>query len=197
MTYIGFLLSRLQLQNEYSEDQQVLLEDLFMETNDQLYGYIYQMIGDIDQSLDFVQEAFVRLLKTGKKFTDKDHIRNYLFRIARNLCLTSFREKELKQHLSVENLSEKGFFFHDRREDLVRKIKENEIEAILTDFIKDRPEKQKTILNLKKIEGMKYEDIADITGLSVRQLKRIVKSELDHFASLFEEYGIQQMEDVV
>lgn len=197
LTYIGFLLSYLNLQNAYSDEQRIMLEELFVECNGLLYGYIYQMMGDVDQSLDFMQESFIRLLNTGKEFSDKKHIKNYLFRIARNLCIAAFRDRKMKQHLSVENLEEKGFIFQDGSEDQLQKIQTDEIEGMLTDFIRSRPERERTIMTLKKMQGIRYEDLAEITDLSVRQLKRIVKSELDLFAAMFAEQGILQMEDLV
>lgn len=196
MTYIGFLLSCLDPDRTYTETEQAQLEELFVECNGLLYGYIYRMTGDADQALDFMQESFIRLLASGKRFAEKAHIKNYLFRIARNLCLSTFRERKLKGHASVETMEEKGFFFRDGGEDQARKLMREELDEMLDRFISSRPEKERTILTLKKLEGVSYEEIAAITGLSVRHLKRIVKAELDVLAALFAAQGITQLEDL-
>lgn len=196
MTYIGFLLACLDPERTYTEAEQAQLEELFVECNGLLYGYIYRMTGDAEQALDYMQESFIRLLASGKRFTDKLHIKNYLFRIARNLCLSTFRGRRLKGQASVEKMEEKGFFFRDSGEDQARKLMREELDELLDRFIGSRPEKERTILTLKKLEGMTYEEIAGITGLSVRHLKRIVKAELDALADLFAGCGITALEDL-
>ena len=57
----------------------------YTRTAGMLWAYLARATGDATLADDLLQEAYYRLLRSGRTFESEDHQRNYLFRIATNL----------------------------------------------------------------------------------------------------------------
>ena len=64
---------------------------LYERTAPALRGYLARVSGSRTLADDLLQEAYVRLLRSGFSGSSDDHTRNYLFRIATNLLRDHFR----------------------------------------------------------------------------------------------------------
>jgi len=194
VTFIQVLISNLGLDADYSSDERQKLEELFQEYYQPLYYFILKMVFHEEDALEILQESFVRLLSTAKVFDSKEHRKNYLFRIAGNLCISRKRGFDRGNHLSVDEMEEVGISVADKEADISTKYEYAEMEERLMMIIEKRPPAKRQVLLLKKIDGMSYNDVAEITGFSVRHLKRIIKSELEEIITELKEAGFVEAE---
>ena len=67
-------------------------------------NFISKMLGDDWTADDLTQETFIKVQKNLKNLKDKPKLRSWIFRIARNTCLDSFRDSSAKN---------RGSKFHD------------------------------------------------------------------------------------
>ena len=117
---------------------------------------------------DVVQETMLKVWKGRSDWDKIDNIEAYCLTVCRNLSLDKMRhmdnqvqnieqESEPADHSYSANPEEQAVQ-HDRLQ-LVRRL------------ISQLPEKQRTCMQLRDIEGKSYRDIATIIGISEEQVK--------------------------
>ena len=131
--------------------------------SDSLYRYLCRNYHDMEMAKDVVQSVFEKL------WIKRDHLkmeeaRAYLFTMARNKAIDIWRKNH--RIVAIED-------HHDRR---VAQSSSQSFEDI--DYarycLRKLNEKQKTVLLLREYEGHSYEDISEITGLTLSQVKIIL-----------------------
>ena len=126
---------------------------------DRLYRFALKNVGDADLAQDFVQDAFERLwVKVDT--VDYNRVKSYLFRTVVNLQIDRARRNKLQQqHLTAlpDPIEVQGVA-HD-----VQKLIDEGV-AQLTDI-------QRMVLTLRDYEGYSYQEIAELTQISVDQVK--------------------------
>lgn len=133
----------LQIQTE--EDYQAIVEEF----SDMIYRTAYQNLMNVADAEDVVQDVFIRLLRHRKKsFTDREHLKAWLLRVAVNRCRDYRR-----------------FVLH-RNETLLQEVPETEAPQAnhLFEEIAGLPKDDRTIVYLHYYEGYSIKEIAKILG---------------------------------
>lgn len=130
-----------------------------------LFGYIISLTLDRNQAEDITQQAFINFWSKRSKIDINRSPKSYLFTIAYNLFLDS--QRQLKSERNYLQLIQKETLIEDTEE------QEKHIEKIekLRQAINQLPDKCKTILLLNKIEGLKYQEIADSLQISIKTVE--------------------------
>jgi RNA polymerase sigma factor (sigma-70 family) len=126
---------------------------------DRLYRFALKNVGDVDLAQDFVQDAFERLwMKVDT--VDYNRVKSYLFRTVVNLQIDRARRQNLQnQHLStLPNPVQDPGVAHD-------------VKKLIDDGVAQLTEIQRMVLTLRDFEGYSYQEIAELTELSVDQVK--------------------------
>jgi RNA polymerase sigma-70 factor (ECF subfamily) len=139
-------------------------KDLFDNYFDSVRNYIYYRSGNAEAATDIAQEAFLKLWE--KQPSDLSHITGLLFKIANDEFISQYRRQKV---ISKFRLNAKP--------DLTGRSPE---EQVIFEEMKDRyetalvklPEKQRTVFLMSRIDQMKYHEIADRLGLSVKAVEK-------------------------
>jgi RNA polymerase sigma factor (sigma-70 family) len=143
------------------------LEQLYERYADPLYNYGSKFTADKDLIKDCIQELFVNLWTRRSFISDPANVKNYLFKSFR---LSVFKKTALlqknKEYQEIENYPfqvslsiEDELIGAERNEALSRKL-----EATL----KQLTDRQREAIFLKFYEGLSYEEIAGVMGISVK-----------------------------
>ncbi|MBQ0103117.1 MAG: RNA polymerase sigma factor [Prevotellaceae bacterium] len=123
--------------------------------------------GNRPEAEDIVQDTLIRLWENKEQLADINNIQSYAMTICRNLAL-DHKEKFENQNISLCETD------HDRADDhdspdkaLIKKQQYETAEQIINQL----PEKQRTLVQLRDIEGKNYQEMADITGLTLADVK--------------------------
>ena len=81
---------------------------LYRRTAPALHGYLARVCGNRTLADDLLQEAYVRLLRSGFTGSSDEHTRNYLFRIATNLLRDHYRRPRRDTEALPETLAAPG-----------------------------------------------------------------------------------------
>ena len=136
-------------------------------------NYIYFRAGDKDLATDVAQETFLKLWEKADGF-DTLNIKALLYKIAGDISITNLRRhkvvKNYKARAISDELSESPADILHYKE--LMKNYENALESL--------PEKQRTVFLLSRMDGLKYYEIADNVGISIKAVEKRMKNALEY-----------------
>jgi RNA polymerase sigma-70 factor (ECF subfamily) len=129
-----------------------------------LVAIAYRMLGNFEDARDFVQEAFLRLWKTGIRRKSGQEVFPLLARMLVNLCIDRLRRRRLRQFFSIgEKLTD---LLPSPDRDPEQEMNDGELVKLLETAVERLKPKQKAIFVLRDIEGYSVRETASITGCS-------------------------------
>jgi len=152
---------------------QFAFEQLFRTHYAPLCAFARQYLKDAERAEDLVQDLFFRLWQDRAKLNVTGSAKAYLFASVRNRCLNALevmgRTRLLQDH--EEPLMEEEGPSEDERAYRLARV-DAAVEAL--------PEERRRIFRMSRYEGLKYQEIADRLGISVKtvenQLGRALKT---------------------
>ena len=168
--------------NLQSDDEHAF-EKLFHKYYAPLCLYVCHFLGNKEKAEEIVQELFVKIWIKRHALNIETSVENYLFRSVKNQCLNEVQHQKAKQkyvRATTEGLmngtdSSSCFMEVNLRE----KIKKS-IEAL--------PEKRREIFCMSREEGMKYREIADALGISVKTVEVHMGLALKQLREMLQDY---------
>ena len=127
----------------------------------EVYRFALYLSGDPALAEDIVSEAFLRIWDS-VAVVRMESVRGYLFTIARNVFLHDLRRKR-KQDPLGDN--------HRVAETVVREIESKEDLRDTLAVLQTLPETDRAALLLRAQEGVSYEEIARVLGISLSSAK--------------------------
>lgn len=150
----------------------------------QLFSYIIKRTGNRETAEDLFQEILIKIWKNLPKYHKKERFGSWIFSIAYNLTVDSFRKKRVRSIISqTENLEEISI-----NEDPFEKVEKDEQRKMLNEALSNLSEKQKEVFLLRQHGEMSFKEIAAFTdqpintvlshmSYAVKKLKRILRKE--------------------
>ncbi len=142
-------------------DEEALKEIMKMYKND-VFKYMYYFFGNREIAEELTQETFVRVYFKVKTIKT-NNLKNWIFAIGRNIARKEFNKRKLKRMISLGDL---------RKTEAQANSSENKI--LIQELLKDVPEKYKTPLLMKEIEGLSLESISQILKKPVGTIKSYI-----------------------
>jgi RNA polymerase sigma-70 factor (ECF subfamily) len=129
-----------------------------------LYSIAYGITLDREESLDVVQDVFLKVYQKIHSFRGESSLSTWLHRITVNMCLNWKRRwmRRFKWHHQPLEREEGGAYSElGTTETLPGTLYEQkELKEILWEQLKDLPEEARAVFVLKEIEGLSYDEIA-------------------------------------
>ena len=134
-------------------------------------NYIYYRSGDQELSTDVAQETFMKLWEK-KPESVNGSVKALLFKIAGDLFVSQLRKRNVSIKYNVSIVDEQ---FCESPHELMcyKELLQNYEHAL-----ECLPEKQRSVFLLSRMEGMKYFEIAENMGLSVKAIEKRMKHAL-------------------
>lgn len=145
-------------------------DTLLSRHRDYLYGYIYSLVQNTEESEDIFQETFAKAIVTIRngKYNDQGKFIAYLEHVARNYVIDRYRRR-----LDVEIVSPGDVNFdiyNDPRLSDSTIEDDMSYEDLLSDvrrMITELPAEQQDIIRMHYYEGLSYKEIAQQLGISI------------------------------
>ena len=169
----------LDLVRRFQAGDQRAFDVLVQKHKDRVFRLCYRLLGDYTEADDAAQETFIKVYHSLRGFRFESGFWTWVYRIAVNTCkntLMSLRFRLKKKTLRLESPtgSEEDAPVLDvadsRPSARQASMKREEIEEVRR-AIDALPAEDKTVVVLRDIEGMSYEEIAEVTGLRLGTLK--------------------------
>jgi RNA polymerase sigma factor (sigma-70 family) len=137
------------------------------------YNVAYRILSDPDAAADATQDAFLSAYKAMKKFRGGS-FKAWLLRIVTNACYDQLRVKKRRPTSSLDDLPvepEHSHFLRDESEAPDELLERRELGHFLQTGISALPMEQRTVLVLSDVQGLSYQEVAEIMNLSLGTVK--------------------------
>lgn len=140
-----------------------------------IFKLAYGFFQDKDDAMEIVQETFIRLYEKLDGFdenNEKNLFKNWVTRVAYNLCIDYYR-KFKKKKADMKEIYE---FNRDSKTPTTRQEDQLDHENFRDNIKKSvmlLPKKQQTVFVLKHYQGLKHQEISSMLNLSVGTIKAL------------------------
>ncbi|MGB5989073.1 MAG: RNA polymerase sigma factor [Marinifilaceae bacterium] len=133
-----------------------------------IFSYSYRILEDSDEAKDTVQDIMLKLWLMGDEVKRYNNLTGFVIRMCRNHCIDLIRKRN--KYVKDQN-GELILFAQSQENDI---LEEKDTFNIVRNIIKQLPSTQQEVVILKDLEGYKTEEIAEITGLGVNNIRVII-----------------------
>jgi RNA polymerase sigma-70 factor (ECF subfamily) len=137
------------------------------------YNVAYRIVGDTDAAADACQEAFLSAFKGIQRFRGGS-FKSWILRIVTNACYDQLRYKGRRPADSLEEVAQNPDYsprLVNGRERPEEHAMRQELSGVIQAGINSLPPDQRAVLVLSDVQGFAYQEIADITGISLGTVK--------------------------
>ena len=158
------LLARIEPEAETGALSAEAFEAIYSEYCRRVYGYFYCRTGHAQNAEDLTADLFLKVLSQYPRFdAAKLPFEIWLFRLARNMAVDFYRVHGRRASRTV-GIDEAAEVAETATPEL--RLLENEQALALKKAISGLPEKQRNLVALKYVAGLKNTEIAAITGMT-------------------------------
>jgi RNA polymerase sigma-70 factor (ECF subfamily) len=132
-----------------------------------LHRYAFTILNDKELAEEMVQQVFLKILERKEALDVHTSLKAYLFRSVNNECLNHIKHQKVKLTYQSYTISGMG----NQTETPFHKLDYKELEQQLKKAINELPEQCRTIFQLSRFEELKYAEIANQLGLSIKTVE--------------------------
>lgn len=166
-----------------------------------VYNFIYHFIHGVTNTEEAFQEVFERVIRSAHAYTPQAKFSTWLYTIARNYCIDFHRKQKIRKGGHLEDWGRDDDGGGGGWEEIVTDDKPRidqevgamdlaqKLEAALSVINAD----QKEVFLLREKQGLQFEEIAEIMGVSVNTVKSRMRYALKALQEEFKKWGITEL----
>jgi RNA polymerase sigma-70 factor, ECF subfamily len=141
-----------------------------------VYNLILSMLGDVADAADGTQEVFLKAFRGIRSFRRGSSLKTWLYRIAIREALNHKRwfKRHLQKNVSIDAEPEEGHAaieIEDLAATPFEQFAAHEIQAAVQTALQEIPEVFRSAVILRDLEGLSYEEIAEVLECSAGTVK--------------------------
>lgn len=129
--------------------------------NSNLFGFALRMLNDRPLAEDALQDVLEKLWKMRKRLDSNNNVKSFAMTVMKNKCIDLIRKE--------------GRYIESNEPEVQMTVESNYEHIDMIEQLKKRmnllPTNQKLIVELKDFQGFSYEEIEEITQMSVNTLR--------------------------
>jgi RNA polymerase sigma-70 factor, ECF subfamily len=148
-------------------------EALFRKHQNYVYNICYGMLGNREDAADLTQETFLRLHRRIDSFRGDASLSTWLYRVAVNLCITELRRPGRSKLEFLDSLEYEGdgLRMEETGPTAGEMIELGEERMRVHQILRSLPPDYRAILVLRHFQQLAYEEIMEVLGLTLCQVK--------------------------
>ena len=165
---------------------------------DMVFNTSLGIVQNFEDAEDLSQEVFIKVFESITSFKEEAKFSTWLYRITVSKCLDHLRSKKSRKRFALlkslyggdnEMIIDPPDFFHPGV-----KMENKENAARLFKALDQLPDTQKVAFVLNKIEGLRYDEVAEVLDLSssavdglLQRAKKNLQNQLKNYYSAFKD----------
>jgi RNA polymerase sigma-70 factor, ECF subfamily len=165
-----------QLVTELQAGSETAFDWLVLHYHGPVYNLILSMLGDVSDAADGTQEVFLKAFRGIRAFRQGSSLKTWLYRIAIREALNHKRwfKRHVQKNVSIDAELEEGHSsieIEDLGPSPFEQLATHEIQVAVQDALRQVPEVFRGAVILRDLEGLSYEEIAEVLECSVGTVK--------------------------
>ena len=146
-------------------------DDLVVKYSPRLYGLIYNMTSNHEDTNDMLQDVFAKAYRAIKGFRGKSSFYTWIHTIAVNMTLNFLKKRGRRYHLSLDDVdagiqNDKEFIELTSTSSPVREADLAELQVRLNEAMMKLSDEHRAVVTMFHIQGMPHAEISKILGVS-------------------------------
>lgn len=134
--------------------------NIWIPLSDRFYRVAYYLLESESDAEDAVQELYLKLWAARSSLEGIQNPTAYGISLLKNICIDKIRKRMIRKAEPLEKTPHPEDDHPERQTDLKDTLR------YLLEEMEKLPDKQRTVLKMRAIDGLEYEDISKRTGLS-------------------------------
>ena len=155
---------------------------------EEIRRYCFRLINSETEAEDLTQEVFTRLYASGRNL-EGAHLRNWLFRVARNLVIDKLRVK----HPELIDPDVEGMQLADMSDrnsaNPAKTVEQQDLIQNILSILEQCDKRTREIFRLKFYEDKTSSEIGSQVGVSSSTVRKILLGKLQEFREAFQKMG--------
>lgn len=134
---------------------------LVEQLQNRIFAVAYGVVGNRQDAEDIAQDTFLKAYSSIKKLKKEDSFYSWLVRIAINTSINYKKANNIARTVPIEGVPEPAFQGETPDSYIEKRGESEQIQEILANL----PPESRAVLVLREVEGLGYEEIADMLGV--------------------------------
>ena len=168
-----FIYSDEELMKRFQNGDENAYIELVNRYRDKILNFIFNYIGDFEISEDIVQDTMVKLYQKKHYYKEIAKFSTWLYTIAKNLANTELRKKKQRKTTILSHISkdDKPYDIPSDQPGTHQEVESEITSKIIRNAIDQLTDKFRTVILLRDIQELSYEDISSIVGVPIGTIK--------------------------
>ncbi|EMY82237.1 sigma-70 family RNA polymerase sigma factor [Psychroflexus gondwanensis] len=180
------------LVKQYIDGDEKSLSTLINRHQQKIFSFIFSKVYDKDLAEDIFQDTFIKVIRTLKrgKYNEEGKFLPWVMRIAHNLVIDHFRKSNRMPKFEGKGDFEILDFMTDDDLNAERQIIKSQIETDLHELIKELPQDQLEVLEMRIFKEMSFKEIAFKTDVSINTALGRMRYALINLRKIIEKHQV-------
>ena len=140
-----------------------------------IYNLALRYLGNREDAMDASQEVFLRVFRFLPGFQEESGFSTWIYRIGVNVCKDMLAKQSRRNEQSLEMEDEddeqRTMELADHRYTPEQIVENAELRSVLSEAIAALPDQQREVIVLRDIQGLSYDEIANVLSLESGTVK--------------------------
>jgi RNA polymerase sigma-70 factor (ECF subfamily) len=163
----------------FQRGERTAFDEIVIKHKDRLFNLCYGFLGDYQEANDTAQDVFIKVYRSLKGFRLESTFSTWLYRIAVNTCRNRLNSRDYRGRRSTVSLDNPGapegthaaMEIEDESPSPMTALESKERWMLIRKAMSSLPPDQKTVVMLRDVEGLSYDEIVEVTGFNLGTVK--------------------------
>ena len=162
----------MELENEaigvlLAQRDETAFEQVFKTHFKRLHAYAFTILRDEEEAEEMVQQVFFKLWERNENLSLTGSVSSYLYRAVHNESLNYIKHQKVRSNHQLHV----AYSMKNEVEHPAKKVIAGELEKKIHAALNELPEQCRTIFQMSRFDELKYREIADKLGISVKTVE--------------------------
>lgn len=135
----------------------------------EVFSFVKNAVVDADVARDLFQDIYLSAIKNMPQLDSQRSLKNWLFTVTRNRVINYYRSSKRREFSEI------------KEEHLQTRLKQSDEPELIQRVLIKLPERQKTVLLLREIDGFSYEEIGQHLEITVSSVTALLSRARENF----------------